>query len=114
MFKIGEFSKLTQVSIRMLRYYDETGLLKPALIDKFTGYRMYSVEQLPLLHKIIFLRDTGFSGVEIAEVLSHWEQDTITDYLGLSVLTIPLPVFKSPVQSTPAFLYFFIVSLFLS
>jgi len=33
MFKIGEFSKLTQVSIRMLRYYDETGLLKPAQID---------------------------------------------------------------------------------
>jgi DNA-binding transcriptional MerR regulator len=81
MFKIGEFSKLTQVSIRMLRYYDETGLLKPALIDKFTGYRMYSVEQLPLLHKIIFLRDTGFSVVEITEVLSHWGQDTITDYL---------------------------------
>jgi DNA-binding transcriptional MerR regulator len=38
MFKIGEFSKLTQVSIRMLRYYDETGLLRPAEIDKFTNY----------------------------------------------------------------------------
>jgi len=45
MFKIGEFSKLTQVSIRMLRYYDETGLLKPAQIDQFTGYRSYSVDQ---------------------------------------------------------------------
>lgn len=41
MFKIGEFSKLTQVSTRMLRYYDETGLLKPAKIDSLTGYRMY-------------------------------------------------------------------------
>jgi DNA-binding transcriptional MerR regulator len=39
MLKIGEFSKLTQVSIRMLRYYDETGLLKPAAINKFTNYR---------------------------------------------------------------------------
>ena len=39
MFKIGEFSKLTQISIRMLRYYEETGILKPAQIDKFTGYR---------------------------------------------------------------------------
>lgn len=36
MFKIGEFSKLTQVSTRMLRYYDETGLLKPAKIDSLT------------------------------------------------------------------------------
>ncbi|MGN1031827.1 MAG: MerR family DNA-binding transcriptional regulator, partial [Intestinibacter sp.] len=36
MFKIGEFSKLMQVSIRMLRYYDEKGLLKPAEIDPWT------------------------------------------------------------------------------
>lgn len=47
MFKIGEFSKLTQVSIRMLRYYDENNLLKPAKTDPFTGYRLYSVEQIP-------------------------------------------------------------------
>ena len=42
MFKIGEFSRLTQVSVRMLRYYDETGLLKPAHIDPWTGYRLYA------------------------------------------------------------------------
>lgn len=35
-FRIGEFSKLTQVSVRMLRYYDETGLLRPAEIDAWT------------------------------------------------------------------------------
>lgn len=44
MFKIGEFSKLTQVSIRMLRYYDENNLLKPARTDPYTGYRLYSGE----------------------------------------------------------------------
>lgn len=77
MFKIGEFSKLTQVSIRMLRYYDETGLLKPAHIDKFTGYRLYSIEQIPTLHKIIFLRDTGFNVSEIAVALSNWNNDFI-------------------------------------
>ncbi|WP_374020100.1 MerR family DNA-binding transcriptional regulator [Paenibacillus thiaminolyticus] len=37
--RIGDFSKLTQVSIRMLRYYDEIGLLKPARVDELTGYR---------------------------------------------------------------------------
>ena len=47
MFRIGEFSKLTQVSIRMLRYYDEVGILKPAEVDKWTGHRLYSVEQIP-------------------------------------------------------------------
>ena len=38
MFRIGEFSKLTQVSIRMLRYYDEAGILTPAEVDKWTGH----------------------------------------------------------------------------
>lgn len=77
MFKIGEFSKLTQVSIRMLRYYDETGLLKPAQIDRFTGYRSYSVEQIPVLHRIIFLRDSGFQVSEIAVALKKWDDDFI-------------------------------------
>ena len=61
MFKIGEFSKLSQVSIRMLRYYDETGVLKPEKVDILTGYRLYSSEQISQLNKIIFLRDTGFN-----------------------------------------------------
>lgn len=71
MFRIGEFSKLTQVSIRMLRYYDEKGLLKPAEIDPWTGYRMYSVEQIPALNKIIYLRDSGFNVAEIATALEN-------------------------------------------
>ena len=41
MFRIGEFSKLAQVSIRMLRYYDEVGLLTQAEVDKWTGHRLY-------------------------------------------------------------------------
>lgn len=70
MFKIGEFSKLTQVSIRMLRYYDEMGLLKPSKIDPWTNYRMYSVEQIPLLNKIVYLRDSGFNIAEIVVILN--------------------------------------------
>ncbi|MFV0363229.1 MAG: MerR family transcriptional regulator [Suipraeoptans sp.] len=71
MFKIGEFSKLTQVSTRMLRYYDEMGLLKPAKIDSLTGYRMYSAEQISTLNRIIYLRDTGFNVAEITLALSY-------------------------------------------
>lgn len=78
MFRIGEFSKLTQVSIRMLRYYDETGLLKPAQIDKFTNYRLYSSEQISDLNKIIFLRDLGFNVSEIAASLNRWNDEFIT------------------------------------
>lgn len=71
MFKIGEFSKLTQVTVRMLRYYDEMGLLKPAKIDPWTGYRLYSTEQIPVLNKIIYLRDSGFQVAEIAAALEN-------------------------------------------
>ena len=42
MLKIGEFSKLSRVSVRMLRHYDEIGLLKPAETDRFTDYRYYT------------------------------------------------------------------------
>lgn len=42
MLKIGDFSKLSKISIRMLRYYDDLNLLKPDTVDPFTGYRYYS------------------------------------------------------------------------
>ena len=47
MLKIGEFSRLSQVTVKTLRYYDEIGLLKPSEIDRFTDYRYYSLDQLP-------------------------------------------------------------------
>jgi len=81
MFKIGEFSKLTQVSIRMLRYYDEIGILKPANIDLFTGYRMYSAEQISVLQKVILLRDTKFSTAEIKEIILGHKELNIVDEL---------------------------------
>ena len=73
MFRIGEFSKLMQVSVRMLRYYDEIELFKPAQIDKFTGYRLYSIEQIPILQKNILLRDVKFSVAEIGVAIVKWD-----------------------------------------
>jgi DNA-binding transcriptional MerR regulator len=61
MFKIGEFSKFSQVTVKTLRYYDQIGLLKPAEVDRFTGYRYYSVDQLPRLNRILALKDLGLS-----------------------------------------------------
>lgn len=78
MFRIGEFSKLTQVSVRMLRYYDETGILTPAEVDKWTGHRLYSVEQIPRLNKILYLRDSGLNVSEIALALTKDEQSLLT------------------------------------
>jgi DNA-binding transcriptional MerR regulator len=69
MLKIGDFSRLARVTIKALRYYDELGLLKLAKIDSFTGYRYYSADQLPRLHRIIALKDIGLSLEEIARLL---------------------------------------------
>ena len=69
MFKIGEFSKLVRVSPRMLRHYEKCGLLYPANIDPYTGYRQYSAGQIPLLADIVMLRDAGFSIDEIGDAL---------------------------------------------
>ena len=71
MFKIGEFSVLTQVSIKTLRYYDEVGLLKPARVDVDSGYRYYSASQVPRLHRILALKDLGFPLDRIAKVIEE-------------------------------------------
>ena len=69
MLKIGEFSKLSRVSIRMLRHYDDIGLLPPAEIDHFTGYRYYSPDQLPAIGRITALKDMGFQLADIIKIL---------------------------------------------
>ena len=71
MIRIGDFSRLSRVSIKTLRYYDEMGLFKPIDVDRFTGYRYYSASQLPRLNRILALRDLGLSLDQIAQVLDE-------------------------------------------
>jgi DNA-binding transcriptional MerR regulator/effector-binding domain-containing protein len=66
MFSIGEFARLGQVSVKMLRHYDGIGLLRPAMVDPATGYRYYTAAQLPAIGRIVALRDLGFGLREIA------------------------------------------------
>lgn len=70
MLKIGDFARLGQVSVVTLRHYDECDLLKPTKIDRFTGYRYYSVALLPRLNRILALKDLGFSLEQIKHILS--------------------------------------------
>ena len=69
MLKIGDFSRLGQVSIDTLRHYDNMGLLKPAEVDSSTGYRYYAYQQLGRLHRILALKDMGLSLEQIAPML---------------------------------------------
>ncbi len=71
MIRIGDFSKLSRVSVKTLRYYDEVGLLKPLYVDRFTGYRSYEYHQLVRLNRILALKDLGFSLEEIGQLLTE-------------------------------------------
>lgn len=77
MFKIGEFSKITQISVRMLRYYDEQKLLEPCMIDNLNGYRLYSAKQIDQLNRIVLLRDMGFGVKDIKALLETWNSENI-------------------------------------
>jgi DNA-binding transcriptional MerR regulator len=61
MIRIGDFSKLSRVPVKTLRYYAEMGLLQPVVVDAFTGYRLYEYSQLSVLNRILALKDLGFS-----------------------------------------------------
>lgn len=73
MLKIGDFSRLSQISIRMLRHYDELGLLIPESTDPFTGYRYYGEAQLSDARKISMLKAMGFPLAEIVGILAIFE-----------------------------------------
>lgn len=73
MLKIGDFSKLSRISIRMLRHYDEIGLLVPISTDNFTSYRYYSESQLPIASRITALKDMGFSLSNISQILKVYD-----------------------------------------
>ncbi|MBC7969683.1 MAG: MerR family transcriptional regulator [Verrucomicrobia bacterium] len=70
MFRIGDFSRFSRVSVRALRLYDQVGLLKPIHVDQFTGYRYYSAEQLSRLNEIIAFKDLGFSLEQIIKLVN--------------------------------------------
>ena len=71
MFRIGEFAQIAQVSGRQLRFYDQLGLLRPAHTDPQTGYRYYSIRQLPRLNSILALKELGLSLEQIGPLLRN-------------------------------------------
>ena len=69
MLQIGEFSRVCQVSVKTLHHYDKIGLLIPAEVDRFTGYRYYKTEQIDDMNYIQRLKRYGFSLDEIQHLL---------------------------------------------
>lgn len=77
MYKIGEFSKLTNLSIRTLRYYNDIGLLIPEEVDIYTGYRYYGDNNLYQVKVIELLKNAGFTLEEIIENQDNFNDDII-------------------------------------
>lgn len=73
--QIKEFAAYTGVSVRTLHYYDEIGLLKPAFVDRITGYRYYDNTSLLRMQEILFYRELDFSLKRIGEILSSPHYD---------------------------------------
>jgi DNA-binding transcriptional MerR regulator len=70
MLRIGEFSTLSQTSIKTLRYYDEIALFRPSHVDPDSGYRKYSADQVGELAQILHLKTLGFSLREIRQIVN--------------------------------------------
>ncbi|WJZ01806.1 MerR family transcriptional regulator [Corynebacterium freiburgense] len=77
LLKIGMFSRLSNISIRMLRYYQNHGILTPAKVDVFNGHRFYLPEQVEDAQLVVQLRDAGYAVETIAEVLAKRENPVV-------------------------------------
>lgn len=82
MFSIGEFSKITGLTVKTLRFYHEQGILIPTHVETGTGYRFYAESKIETARIITSLRDLEFSLAEITEILSKHDDDgEILEYL---------------------------------
>ena len=75
LYRIGEFSKLTGIPIRTLRYYDSIDLFKPSEVDLFTSYRYYKEEQVKDLELINELKEVGFTLEEIRDNWNNFSEE---------------------------------------
>ena len=98
MLKIGEFSRLSQVTVKTLHHYDDIGLLKPSQIDSFTNYRYYTVDLLPRIHQIMALKELGLSLEQICLTLN----DDLTPEQIRGMLSLKHAEIKQVVQQEQA------------
>lgn len=77
LYKIGMFAGMSHVTIKTLRYYDEQNLLKPAFVDEENGYRYYEANQMAQLHRILALKNMGFSTIDIQAILNSVDEKSM-------------------------------------
>ena len=77
LYKIGMFAAMNHVTVKALRFYEEQGLLIPALIHPETGYRYYTLSQMAVLHQITALKQAGFTLEEIARINAGADEEAV-------------------------------------
>ena len=77
LYKIGMFAAMNHVTVKALRFYEEQGLLRPALIHPETGYRYYTLSQMAVLHQITALKQAGFTLEEIAHIHAGADEEAV-------------------------------------
>lgn len=77
LYKIGMFAAMNHVTVKTLRFYEEQGLLMPALIHPENGYRYYTLSQMAVLHQITALKLAGFTLEEIARINSGADEEAV-------------------------------------
>jgi DNA-binding transcriptional MerR regulator len=79
---IGDFSRITGLTVKALRFYHEQGVLTPSYVDEETGYRYYAESKVEAARVIGLLRQLDFTVADIAEILSSHDDDAdILEYL---------------------------------
>ena len=77
LYKIGMFAAMNHITVKTLRFYEEQGLLMPALIHPDTGYRYYTLSQMAVLHQITALKQAGFTLEEIAHIHTGADEEAV-------------------------------------
>jgi DNA-binding transcriptional MerR regulator len=81
-YTIGEFSKITGLSVKALRFYHEKGVLIPSYVDESSGYRLYDESKIDKARVVMQLREMEFSIEDIAEIFGECEDEAdVLDYL---------------------------------
>ncbi|WP_234121534.1 MerR family transcriptional regulator [Clostridium hydrogenum] len=80
MYKIGEFSKITGLTVKTLRYYDEENIIKPSYRNEENGYRYYSQDDFKKSQLICVLRNFEFSIAEIKDVIENFQNEDDLSY----------------------------------
>ena len=80
MIKIGDFANMFEVSIKTVRFYEEKKLLKPAYVDRYTGYRYFDEKNIDEMSKILAYKSLGFELSEIKDVHNQTIVNKIEEY----------------------------------